>query len=144
MNAASTLADRQATVVARMQALPDWKARYRAIIETGRALPPYPDEHRTEKLKIKGCQSQVWLHATLDGDRMQLQADSDAEIVRGLVALVVEIFEGATPDEILTARIDFVDELGLSKNLSVTRANGLMAMIRQIQLYATVFRALAR
>lgn len=123
--------------------LPGWQERYRRIIQLGRDLPELPDEHRTDANKVKGCQSQVWLHAALDNGRVRLVGDSDAAIVKGLVAVVLRVYSDATPDEILATPPTFVDALGLSDNLSQTRANGLMSMIKQIQLYAVAFRALA-
>lgn len=138
-----SLTERQDQIVAELNALTDWKERYRAIIARGRAMQPYPAEKRNEKHLVKGCQSQVWLHAELKDGHLQLHGDSDAEIVRGLVAIVIEVFQGSTPDEAVSTPVDFVDRLGLSENLSQTRSNGLMAMIKQIRLYGTVYRAIA-
>jgi cysteine desulfuration protein SufE len=137
-----SLTERQDQIVAELNALTDWKERYRAIIARGRAMQPFPEEKRDDKHLVKGCQSRVWLHAELQNGHLLLHGDSDAEIVRGLVAIVLDVFQGATPEEAVTAPVDFVDRLGLSENLSQTRANGLMAMIRQIRLYGTVYRAL--
>ncbi len=135
-----TIADRQAAIVTELSGIGDWQDRYRHIIQMGRALDGFPDELRDDKHKVKGCQSQVWLHAELRDGRMALQADSDAAIVRGLVAILVQVFDGQPPAEVVTAPTTFIDELGLNAHLSQTRSNGLMAMIKQIKLYATVFQ----
>jgi cysteine desulfuration protein SufE len=139
----STIAERQSEIVAELSAAPSWQDRYRAIIRFGRELPDLDEEHRVDANKVKGCQSQVWLHATLESDgTVRFYGDSDAAIVKGLVALVLRAFSGSAPSEIITARTTFVDELGLSENLSQTRANGLSAMLKQIKFYGVAFSAL--
>ena len=122
----------------------DWMAKYDHIISLGKELPAMEADLKTDDNLIRGCQSRVWLHAELVDGRLKLSANSDADIVRGLVAIVVGVFDTATPEEAASASIDFVDRLGLSENLSQTRANGLMAMIKQIKLYGTVFQALGK
>lgn len=144
----TSISDRAGALVAELQALTNWQDRYRRIIALGRALPTLADEHRTDANKVKGCQSQVWLHASLESGAsgesvVTYVADSDAAIVKGLVAIVLGVYSGATPAQILATPPTFVDELGLSENLSQTRANGLQAMIKQIKLYAVAFSALA-
>jgi cysteine desulfuration protein SufE len=138
-----SIAEQQQRVVDELSALADWKERYRAIIQKGRQMPPLDPKFREDRYKVRGCQSQVWLHATLKDGVLELHADSDAEIVRGLVAIVVEVFNHTTPTEAASAPIDFVDRLGLSSNLSQTRSNGLMAMIKQIRLTAVAYNALS-
>lgn len=144
MSNPSSIASRQSEIVAELSSAGSWQDRYRAIISIGRELTPFPEEHRTDAHKVKGCQSQVWLHAALSPDgTVTFHGDSDAAIVKGLVALVLRAFSGATPAEIVSAPTTFVDELGLSENLSQTRANGLSAMLKQIKLYGVAFSALA-
>jgi cysteine desulfuration protein SufE len=139
-----SIAQRQTEVVEDISSARNWQDRYKRIIAMGRELPDLPEEHRTDANKVKGCQSQVWLHAALDDEgRVQLQGDSDAAIVKGLVAIVLRVFSGATPAEIVAAPITFLDELGLSDNLSQTRANGLAAMLKQIKLYGVVYSAMS-
>jgi cysteine desulfuration protein SufE len=138
-----TIQERTASIVATLNSARDWQARYKQIIELGRALPPMPEGARVDANKVKGCQSQVWLDAAFEDGSVVLQGDSDAAIVKGLVAVVLHVYSGATPQEILATPPTFIDELGLSSNLSQTRANGLSAMIKQIQLYAVAFHALA-
>lgn len=122
----------------------DWENRYKRVIDMGKNLPPLPATLRDEKYKVKGCQSQVWLHAELSPDGfIVLHADSDAVIVRGLVAVLVYVFSGARPDEILQTKPTFLADIGFDTHLSPSRANGLNAMIKQIYLYAAAFQALA-
>jgi len=134
--------ERQREMVASFDALPSWQHRYRRIIELGRELAPIDEQYRVDRFRVKGCQSQVWLHATMVDGRVRFQADSDASIVRGLVAIVVRIFDGLTPQELVAAKTTFIDELGLGENLSQTRAMGLAAMIKQMKSYGAVFVAL--
>lgn len=140
---AVTVADKQAEIVTRFKAISEWEDRYREIIQLGRALPSFPEEHRVEKNKVRGCQSQVWMHASYDAGVVSYVADSDASIVRGLVALVLHVYSGHPPDEIIATPPTFIDELGLSQHLSQSRANGLSAMIKQIKLYALALKTVA-
>jgi len=135
---------RQAALIGEFTALPDWEARYKRVIDYGKKLPPVDEALHDEKFKIRGCQSQVWLHAHLsDDDKVILEADSDAMIVKGLVAVLVQVYSGATPQEILRASPGFLKELGFESHLSPSRANGLYAMLKQILLYATAFERMA-
>jgi cysteine desulfuration protein SufE len=133
--------ERQQAVIAEFASLNDWEDRYRKLIEIGKALPDLPDALKTEDSKVKGCQSQVWMHARLDGGRIVFQADSDALLVRGLVALLLRVYSNATPQEILATPPDFVKEIGLENKLSPSRANGLFSMIKQMKFYALAFQA---
>jgi len=134
---------RQQEIVTLFTALPGWEDRYRKIIEMGKALAPMPEAHKTDAAKVKGCQSQVWLHSELSAEgRVQLEGDSDALIVRGLVALLLRVYADASPDEILQYPPNFLQELGFAGNLSPSRTNGLNSMIRQIQHFAVAYRAL--
>ena len=135
--------DRQNKIVAEFSVFKTWEERYQHLIQIGKELPPFPEEKRLEDLKVKGCQSQVWLWANLDSEgRVVLQADSDALIVKGLVALLLKLYSHLTPDEILSTEPTFISEIGLSSNLSPSRANGLVSMIKQIKYYATAFKHL--
>ena len=120
-----------------------WEDRYKKIIQVGKTLPELSDEHKIPDNIIKGCQSQVWLVTELSGDKIIFKADSDAMIVKGLVSLLVEIYSGSTPDEILSTPPTFLKDLGFESNLSPSRANGLHAMIKQISNYAIVYKAKA-
>lgn len=133
---------RQQAIIDEFSSMPEWEDRYRRIIEYGRELPAMDPEHQVDKNKVKGCQSTVWLHARFDDGRVKYQGDSDAMIVRGLIALLMKVYDGATPAEIVTTPPNFVESTGLAGHLSQTRANGLAAMIKQIKMYAAVFQAM--
>lgn len=132
--------ERQQRIVDEFSSLPSWEERYEHLIRLGAGLPPFPDEHRSEALKVRGCQSQVWLHARLEEGRVRLQADSDALIVKGLVALILRVYDDRSPQDLLATAPDFVEALGMREHLSPTRANGLAAMLKQIRLYAMAFQ----
>ena len=136
----SVIAERQAQIIKEFSATDDWEARYKRIIDLGKNLPEMPAELKTEENIVKGCQSQVWLSARLnDQGQMVLQGDSDALIVKGLVALLLRLYSGAPPAEILQSPPEFLRALGFEGNLSPSRANGLHSMLKQIRLYATAF-----
>lgn len=124
--------------------LAEWEDRYKKIIAMGKALPELPESLKVEEAKVKGCQSQVWLHARLnDQGQVVYQGDSDALLVRGLVALLLGVYSEATPKDILDNPPDFLKELGFEANLSPSRANGLYSMAKQIRHFATAFQYLA-
>jgi cysteine desulfuration protein SufE len=132
--------ERQTQLGHDFNSLGDWEARYKKLIELGKHLPEMPEQLKTETFKVKGCQSQVWLHASISPDgRMLLQADSDALIVKGLVAVLIQVYSGARTDDILQAPTTFLKDLGFESGLSPSRANGLYAMLKQILYYATAF-----
>lgn len=139
---ANTLTARQQQIIDEFEQLPDWEDRYRRIIEYGRELAPMDAQHKTDKNKVKGCQSTVWLHAALDNGHVRYQGDSDAMIVRGLIALLLKLYNEGEPAEIVATPPEFVNATGLATHLSQTRANGLAAMIKQIKMYAAVFNAM--
>lgn len=136
----STIQERQAKIISDFSAFTDWEDRYKKIIEMGKSLPEMPEDLKTEKNIVKGCQSQVWLHAAMSEDgKMTLVGDSDALIVKGLVALLLKVYSGSTPQEVLMTPPEFLRALGFEGNLSPSRANGLHSMLKQIKLYATAF-----
>lgn len=119
----------------------DWMDRYSLIIELGNSLPPIKEEYKVPEYLIEGCQSRVWLHAQLDDDKkVVFQADSDAIIVKGIIALLIKVLSGHTPNEILDADLYFIDAIGLKEHLSPTRSNGLLAMVKQMRMYALAFK----
>lgn len=123
--------------------LPDWEKRYEKIIELGKKWPGIADEFKTEDLKVKGCQSQVWIKAELTSDgKVKFVGDSDALLVKGLVALVLFVYSDESPDVILKIEPIFLKEIGFDSGLSPSRANGLYSMIKQIKYYATAFQYL--
>lgn len=111
----------------------EWLDKYEYLIELGKALEPYPEEDKTEENLIKGCQSRVWLDSKFDGERLWFKADSDAIITRGIISLLISVYSGRTPAEILSDDFSFVEKIGLKENLSPTRANGLVSMIETIR-----------
>jgi cysteine desulfuration protein SufE len=131
----------QDTIVEEFAFFDDWTERYKYIIDLGRSLAPMDENVKTEENKVRGCQSQVWLFGKLWDGRVWFQADSDAMIVRGLAALILRFYSGRTPDEILGAEPEFIEKIGMSEHLSMTRANGLRAMVKQIKLYALAYKA---
>tara|TARA_B100000795_G_scaffold256421_1_gene228830 strand:- start:8074 stop:8499 length:426 start_codon:yes stop_codon:yes gene_type:complete len=119
----------------------DWMQRYEYMIDLGKSLPLIDEENKTEERVIKGCQSKVWLDAELKGDKMVFSADSDAIITKGIIAILIRTYNNQTPTDILNAKLDFIDEIGLKEHLSATRANGLTSMIKKLKLYATAYQA---
>lgn len=133
---------RQKNLIEEFSQFQNWEDRYKYLINRGKKLKSQPKELYDEKFKVKGCQSQVWLHASITPQgRVEFVADSDALIVKGLVSVLVDVYSGATPDEILQAPTQFLKDLGFETHLSPSRANGLYAMLKQILFYATAFRA---
>jgi cysteine desulfuration protein SufE len=118
----------------------DWTQRYEYMIELGKSLPLINNDYKTDKYIIKGCQSKVWVHANLDGDKLKFTADSDAIITKGIIAILIRVFSDQNPKDILEADTDFIDKIGLKEHLSPTRANGLVSMVKQIKMYAVVFQ----
>ncbi len=118
----------------------DWMDRYAYIIDLGNALPPIDEIYKTPAHLIEGCQSRVWLNAEIDGNTVIYTADSDAIIVKGIISLLIKVLSGHTPDEIINADLYFIDKIGLSEHLSPTRSNGLVAMVKQIRMYALAFK----
>lgn len=118
----------------------DWNDRYEYIIELGRKLEEFPEDKKTDDNKIKGCQSNVWLITEEKDGKIYFIADSDSAIVKGLVALLIRVLSGRTPEEIINAKLEFIDKIGLRQHLAQTRANGLAAMIKQIKMYALGYK----
>jgi len=129
------------TIISEFKTFQDWESRYKHLISMGKSLAPMAEEHKVESNKVKGCQSQVWLFAELNDGMVHYTADSDASIVKGIVALLLKIYSERTPEEILGLDQSFVDEIGLKQHLSMSRANGLSAMMKQIQMYALAYKA---
>lgn len=123
--------------------LTSWEEKYKRVIEFGRKNPVLPESEKTEEAKVKGCQSQVWLHAKLEEDgRILFWGESDALIVNGLLAVLLQIYNHSEPEEILKSSPDFIKDIGFSENLSPSRANGLVAMVKQIRNFAHGFQIL--
>lgn len=119
----------------------DWEERFQYVIDLGKTLPLIAAEYKTDENTIKGCQSKVWLHSEIKDGKVVFTADSDAIITKGIIAILIRVFSHQTPEEILSANTDFIDEIGLKEQLSPTRANGLVSMIKQIKMYALAYTA---
>ena len=118
----------------------DWMDKYALLIDLGNSLPPIEEKYKTNENLIEGCQSRVWLQADYRDGRIWFEAESDAIIVKGIVSLLVRVLSGRTPDEILNANLYFIDRIGLTEHLSPTRSNGLLAMVKQMRMYALAFK----
>lgn len=139
-----TIEEKQQQIISEFADIDDWMDRYGYIIELGNALPQIDQSLKTPDRLIEGCQSRVWLDAQTDTEgRVHYTADSDAIIVKGIISLLIEVLNDHTPDEILNADLHFIDDIGLAENLSPTRSNGLLAMVKQMRAYALAFKALA-
>ena len=133
----------QEEIIDEFSVFDDWMDKYQLLIDMGNALPPLDEAYKTDSNLIEGCQSRVWLHAQYDGNIVTYEAESDAIIVKGIVSLLVRVLSGHTPDEILDADLHFIEEIGLTEHLSPTRSNGLVAMVKQMRLYALAFKTKA-
>lgn len=133
----------QDQIVDEFSAFDDWMDRYQQLIEMGKELTAIDEKKRTDQHLIKGCQSKVWVDAELNNGVISFSADSDAIITKGIVALLIRVLNNRTPQEIIEANLYFIDKIGLKENLSPTRSNGLVAMIKQMKLYAVAYQAKA-
>ena len=132
----------QNDIVEEFSDVEDWMDRYGMIIDLGNNLPEINEAYKTPDHLIEGCQSREWLNADLTPDgRVHYTADSDAIIVKGIISLLIQVLDNQTPDDILKADLHFIDDIGLSEHLSPTRSNGLLAMVKQMRLYALAFQA---
>ena len=138
-----TIAEVQQEIISDFSVYEDWMDKYTYLIELGNELEPIDVAYKTDQNLIRGCQSRVWLQQKLVGEKLYFEAESDALIVKGLVALLLKVFSGRTPQEILDAEPYFIDEIGLRQHLSPTRSNGLMSMVKQIKLYALAYRQIS-
>lgn len=135
-----TINEIQDEIIEEFEGFDDWMDKYQMLIDLGNDLEPLPEQYKTEKNLIDGCQSRVWVQCDLLDGVMHLQADSDALIVKGIVALLLRVLNDHTPQEILDADLYFIERIGLREHLSPTRSNGLLAMVRQIRAYAIAMR----
>ena len=138
-----TINEKQDELIDELSGLDAWMDRYSYIIGLGNQLPAIDESLKTPSHLIEGCQSRVWLDARLSPEgKVEFTADSDAIIVKGIISMLIDVLNGHTPQEILDADLYFIDRIGLSEHLSPTRSNGLLAMVKQMRLYATAFREL--
>ena len=134
-----SIAEIQREIVEEFSLFDDWTGRYEYLIDLGKRNPGLPESEKTETNLIRGCQSQVWITARMEGDKLIFGGDSDALIVKGLVALLLRVFSGHKPEEIANAEPFFIDEIEMTQHLAPTRSNGLFAMIKQMKFYALAF-----
>lgn len=135
-----TINELQDEIIDEFSVFDDWMDKYSLLIDMGRNLPPLDEDVKTPDNRIEGCQSNVWLAAHMEDERLQFVADSDAVLVKGIVSVLVNILTDHTPDEILSADLYCIDRIGLKEHLSPTRSNGLLAMVKQMKLYALAFQ----
>lgn len=136
-----TINEAQDEVVEEFADLADWMDKYQLLIDLGNAQAPLDPKYKTDSNLIDGCQSRVWLQCDYNEGKLVLSAESDALIVKGIVSLLIRVLSGHTPDEIINADLYFIDKTGLREHLSPTRSNGLLAMIKQIRLYALAYKS---
>ena len=135
-----TIAEIQEEIIDEFSMFDDWEERYQYMIDLGKTLPLIDERYKTEEYIIKGCQSKVWVHAEMDNDKVEFTADSDAIITKGIIAILIRVFSGQHPRDIIESNTDFIDQIGLKEHLSPTRANGLVSMIKQIKMYAVAYQ----
>lgn len=136
----STINQIQDEIIDDFSGLTDWMDKYALIIDMGNSLPPIDERHKTPENLIEGCQSRVWVAAEYVDDRIDFTADSDAIIVKGIISMLLRVLSHQTPSDILDADLYFIDEIGLREHLSPTRSNGLLAMVKQIKMYALAYK----
>ena len=135
-----TINELQDEVIEEFSDFDDWMDKYQLLIDLGNEQVPLHPQYKTEQNLIDGCQSRVWLQADLTDGKVVFQAESDALIVKGIIALLTKVVSGHTPDEILNSDFNFIDKIGLKEHLSPTRSNGLLAMVKQMRMYALAFK----
>ena len=136
-----TIDEVQNSIIEEFSLFDDWMDKYNVLIDMGKDLPVVDPKFKVKDYLIEGCQSKVWLYPEYDGNVITFRADSDAIITRGIVALLIKVLSGRTPDEIIKTELYFIDRIGLRQNLSPTRSNGLLSMVRQMKLYAMAYKA---
>ena len=135
-----TIDEIQDEIIDEFSVFDDWMDKYALLIDLCNSLPPIEEKYKTNENLIEGCQSRVWLQADYRDGRIWFEAESDAIIVKGIVSLLVRVLSGRTPDEILNVNLYFIDRIGLTEHLSPTRSNGLLAMVKQMRMYALAFK----
>ena len=135
-----TINELQDNVIEEFSAFDDWMDKYALLIDLGNSLPPLEEKYKTESNLIEGCQSRVWLQAEYEDGKIIFKGESDAVIVKGIVSLLINVLSGHTPQEILDTDLYFIEQIGLKEHLSPTRSNGLVAMVKQMRMYALAYR----
>lgn len=135
-----TIEDIQNDIIEEFSLFDDWMQRYEYMIDLGKSLPLIDSKYKTDENLIKGCQSKVWVHAEMKEDKIIFTADSDAIITKGIIAILIRVFSNQHPKDIIAAKTDFINAIGLKEHLSPTRANGLVSMIKQLKMYALAYQ----
>jgi len=138
-----TISENEQMIIDEFAAYGDWLDKYNVLVEMGKSLPVIGPEYKTDTYLISGCQSKVWLHAAYENGKIVFTADSDAIITKGIVNLLIRVLSNQSPEDILQAKLGFIDQIGLQEHLSPTRSNGLVNMVKQMKLYALAFKAKA-
>jgi len=142
MQLVKDIGEAEQEIIDEFQVFDDWSDKYEHLIEAGKSMPLIDPKYKTEEYIVKGCQSQVWLNADYRNRRIHFTADSDAIITKGMIALLLRVLNDRTPDEIINAKLDFIDRINLKEHLSPTRANGLVSMVKKIKTYALAFKSM--
>lgn len=135
-----TIQDTENEIIEEFGLFDSWDDKYEYIIDLGKKLAPLADEYKTDANRVRGCQSTVWLHADYKDGRILFTADSDAVIVKGLISMLIRVLSGHTPDEILEAKLDFIQKIGMTTHLAQTRSNGLLSMLKQMKNFALAYK----
>ncbi|MGB3606067.1 MAG: SufE family protein [Psychroserpens sp.] len=135
-----TITEIQNEIIDEFSMFEDWEERYQYMIDLGKTLPLIDAIYKNEDHIIKGCQSKVWVHAEMESEKVAFTADSDAIITKGIIAILIRVFSGQHPKDIIESNTEFIDKIGLKEHLSPTRANGLVSMIKQIKMYAIAYQ----
>ena len=136
-----TINEKQDEIIEEFSQFDDWMDKYALLIDLGNSLEPLDEKHKIPQNIIEGCQSRVWLNAELVDGKVFFEGESDAVLVKGIVSMLIQVLSGHTPDEILNTELYFIEKIGLKEHLSPTRSNGLLAMVKQMKLYALAFKS---
>lgn len=140
MNESRTIEATENEIVEEFSLFDSWDDKYEYIIDLGKKLPPLDDQYKKDENRVRGCQSTVWLTADYENGKIFYKADSDAVIVKGLISMLIRVLSGQEPDKIISANLDFIKEIGMMSHLAQTRANGLLAMVKQMKNYALAYK----
>lgn len=140
MNESRTIEATENEIVEEFSLFDSWDDKYEYIIDLGKKLPPLDDQFKKDENRVRGCQSTVWLTADYENGKIFYKADSDAVIVKGLISMLIRVLSGQEPDKIISANLDFIKEIGMMSHLAQTRANGLLAMVKQMKNYALAYK----
>jgi cysteine desulfuration protein SufE len=140
MSSQQTIAETEREIVEEFSLFDTWDEKYEYIIDLGKKLPALEQEHKIDDNRVRGCQSTVWLVAEKREDKIFFKADSDSVIVKGLISMLIRVLSGHTPDEIIEAKLGFIEQIGMTTHLAQTRSNGLLAMVKQMKNYAIVYK----